>query len=73
MVKHAILASTIARLVSAAILIKSNDKARAYKDQALTPVGEDGDEMHDLLTKTAGGREAVAHAKRVAALTNSLG
>jgi len=42
-------------------------------DQALTPVGEDGDETHDLLTKTAGAREAVAHAKKVAKLTSFAG
>jgi hypothetical protein len=41
-------------------------------DQALMPVGEDGDETHDLLTKTAGAGEAVAHAKKVAKLTGSL-
>ena len=69
--KHAILAGTVARLVSAKIAIASNRGALAYMDQALMPVGEDGDETHDLVTKTAGGREAVAHAKRVAMLTGT--
>jgi hypothetical protein len=69
--KHAILAWTIARLLSTKIAIASNRGALAYMDQALMPVGEDGDETHDLLTKTAGAREAVAHAKRVAMLTGT--
>jgi len=69
--KHAILAGTIARLVSTKIAIASNRAALTYMDQALMPVGEDGDETHDLLTKTAGAREAVAHAKRVAMLTST--
>ena len=69
--KHAILAWTVARLLSTKIAIASNRGALAYMDQALMPVGEDGDETHDLLTKTAGAREAVAHAKRVAMLTGT--
>ena len=70
-VKHAILGWTIARLVSSKIAVTANRRAAAYMDQALMPVGEDGDETHDLLTKTAGAREAVAHAKKVAKLTSS--
>jgi hypothetical protein len=69
--KHAILAWTVVRLLSTKIAIASNRGALAYMDQALMPVGEDGDETHDLLTKTAGAREAVAHAKRVAMLTGT--
>jgi hypothetical protein len=69
-VKHAILGWTIARLVSSKIAVTANRRAAAYMDQALMPVGEDGDETHDLLTKTAGAREAVAHAKKVAKLTS---
>jgi hypothetical protein len=34
-------------------------------DQALTPVGDDGDETLDLFTKTTGGGAAVAHIKKV--------
>ena len=37
--------------------------------QALTPVGDDEDETLDLLTKTTGGRAAVAHVKKIAELT----
>jgi hypothetical protein len=40
-----------------------------YRDQALAPVSDDGDETLDLLTKTTGGREAVAHVKKIAGLT----
>jgi hypothetical protein len=39
-------------------------------DQALTPVGDDDDETLDLLTKTTGGRAAVAHIKKIAELTS---
>jgi hypothetical protein len=69
--KHAILGWTVARLVATKIAVTANRRAAAYMDQALTPVGEDGDETHDLLTKTTGAREAVAHAKKVAMLTGS--
>jgi hypothetical protein len=40
-------------------------------DQALTPVGDDGDETLDLLTKTTGGDAAVAHIRKVARLIGS--
>jgi radical SAM superfamily enzyme YgiQ (UPF0313 family) len=70
-VKHAILGWTIARLNLVKFAVKRDRTARAYTDQALTPVGEDNDEARDLLTKTTGGRAAVAHAKRVAELTGS--
>ena len=39
-------------------------------DRALMPVGED-DDGRDLVTKTNGGRAAVAHARRVAEITGS--
>ena len=68
---HAILFSTIARLLIMRIAVTINPRAHAYIDQALMPVGEDGDEGHDLLTKTAGAREAVAHVKKIAELTSS--
>jgi len=41
-------------------------------DQALMPVHED-DETLDLLTKTSGGRAAVAHLKRVDKLIHAHG
>ena len=37
-------------------------------DQALTPVGDDGDETLDLFTKTTGGGAPVARIKKVAKL-----
>ena len=46
--------------------------ARSYKDLALTPVGNDDDEMLDLMTKTTGGRATVAHIKKIAALTGAV-
>jgi hypothetical protein len=69
--KHAILFGTIARLVAWKTVIVHSRNAKAYTDQALAPVGSDGDVMLDLLTKTSGGIAAVAHAKHVAALTGS--
>jgi hypothetical protein len=47
--------------------------ARSPKDLALMSTGSDDDEMLDLMTKTAGGRTAVAHIKKVAALTGKVG
>jgi hypothetical protein len=43
---------------------------RAYTDQALTPVSEDVEETFDLLTVTTGAKAAIAHQKKVAALTH---
>ena len=67
--KHAALAGTIVRLVAVANAISRNAAAKDYMDQALTPVGEDGDETLDLFTKTTGGGAAVDHIKKVARLT----
>ena len=67
--KHAILAGAIGRLLVWATAIARDPQARAYMDQALTPVGDDEDATLDLLTKTTGGRAAVAHGKKVAELT----
>ena len=69
--KHAIMAGTLARLLAWAIVIKRDPRAAAYMDQALTPVGEDDDESLELLTKTTGGRAAVAHVRKVAELTGA--
>ena len=41
------------------------------RDAALTPVDEKGDAILDLLTKTTGAAAAVAHIKKVAALTGT--
>ena len=70
--KHAVLAGTIVRLVLAARAISRHSAAKDYMDQALTPVGDDGDETLDLFTKTAGGDAAVTHIKNVARLTSRV-
>ncbi|MGA2129070.1 MAG: radical SAM protein [Xanthobacteraceae bacterium] len=66
--KHAILIGTIARLVVVRLAIARDPAARAYMDQALAPVGDDEEDL-DLLTKTTGGTAAVAHVRKIAALT----
>jgi hypothetical protein len=67
--KHTILAGAIGRLLFWQTVITYSPGARNYMDQALTPVGDDGDETLDLLTKTTGARAAVAHIKKIAELT----
>ncbi len=67
--KHAIMAGTIGRLFLLMMSIARDPDARTYTDQALTPVRDDDDVTLDLLTKTTGGRGAVAHIKKVAELT----
>ena len=67
--KHRIMIWTAARLLFIRMAIAADRRALSYTDQALMPVGEDGDESLDLLTRTAGARGAVAHAKKVAMLT----
>jgi hypothetical protein len=71
--KQAILAHTIARLLLWVLAIMRDPNARSYKDLALTPVGDDDDEALDLMTKTTGGRTAVAHIKKIATLTGASG
>ena len=67
--KHLVIAGAIVRLVAMKMAISRDPAAHAYMDQALTPVGDDNDETLDLLTKTTGGRAAVAHVRKVAELT----
>ena len=62
---------TISWLVFWAVVITRSSKAKAYTDVALTPVRDDEDETLELFTKTAGGRAAVAHVKKVAELTHA--
>jgi hypothetical protein len=68
--KHAVIVGVIARLFLLKLTIEADPGARSYMDQALTPVGDDDDETLDLLTKTDGGRAAVAHSRKVARLTS---
>jgi Radical SAM superfamily len=69
--KHVILVGMIAQLISWRISIACDPNARAYMDQALTPVGNDDDATLDLLTKTAGASAAIAHGRKVAELTKA--
>jgi radical SAM superfamily enzyme YgiQ (UPF0313 family) len=70
LVKHTVLVGAIGRLFVWQSIIANGPGAQAYMDQALMPVSDDGDETLELLTKTAGGRAAVAHAKKIAVLTS---
>jgi hypothetical protein len=65
------LAGTIVRLAVSTILIVRSNGAKAYTDLALTPVQDGEDETLELLTQTTGAREAIAHVKKVAALTHA--
>ena len=67
--KHVVITGMIARLLWLWLAIARDPAARWYMDQALMPVGDDNDETLDLLTKTTGGRAAVAHVKKIAELT----
>jgi radical SAM superfamily enzyme YgiQ (UPF0313 family) len=69
--KHAIMAGSAARLLVWTAAISRDGNAKRYMDRALTPVGDSTDESLDLLTMTTGGRAAVAHIKKVAALTGA--
>ncbi len=62
--KHAIFAVAASRLLLRAIAIAHAPGAREYMDQALSPVGDDGDETLDLFTKTTGGGAAVTRIKK---------
>jgi hypothetical protein len=66
--KHAIMAGTIGRLLVWKMAIARDPAASTYMDQALTPVRDD-DETLDLFTKTGGAAAAIAHVRKIAALT----
>ena len=67
---HAILAGTIAKLFLWKMAITRDPHARAYMDQALTPVSDNEEATLDLLTKTTGALAAVEHVKKVGELTS---
>jgi hypothetical protein len=69
LVKHSILIGAAGRLLFWQTVFTYSPRASDYRDQALAPVSDDGDETLDLLTKTTGGRAAVAHVRKIAALT----
>jgi hypothetical protein len=66
--KHAYIIGLVARLLWLKMSLERDPAASSYMDRALQPVDDD-DETLDLMTKTAGGRAAVAHVKKVAELT----
>jgi len=66
---HASLARLIITLALQARAIARDPAASYYLDQALTPVDAEQDDSLELLNKTAGARAAVAHVRKVAALT----
>jgi len=68
--KHAVIATTIAWMIWTKIAIARDPDAENYTDAALTPVQDDDDATLDLLTKTTGSLDAVAHIKKVARLTS---
>lgn len=70
-VKHVALGRAIVRLAWSAYVISRDPASKTYMDRALTPVDADSDEALDLYTKTAGGRAAVTHIKKVVELTRT--
>jgi hypothetical protein len=71
--KHVVIIGMITRLVFLKFVITRDPAARSYTDIALTPVSSDEDITLDLLTNTTGARAAVAHLRKVAALTGTAG
>ena len=69
--KYAMLARTVVRFAIIWAKISRDPNAKAYMDQALTPVSDQDDVTLDLLTKTTGAREAISHQKKVARLTHA--
>jgi len=69
---HVQLAAMAARLLVWKAAIARDPHARDYRDLALTPVRDDDEQTLELLTKTTGGLAAVAHVKKVAALTRAV-
>jgi hypothetical protein len=65
-------ARTVLWVMSAKRRILRDPDYRNYTDRALTPVGDDDDEMKlDLLTKTTGAKAAIDHQNKVKELTRS--
>ncbi|NVO16500.1 MAG: radical SAM protein [Rhodoplanes sp.] len=66
--RQARLIGAIVRWTVVATMISRSATAKTYTDQAITAVPDD-EESSDLLTKTSGAQAAVAHVRKVAALT----
>ena len=71
LVKHTRIAGMIVRLSLLGLAIGKGRDAGAYMDEALTPVGDDDDAALELMTLTAGGDAAFAHARKIAGLTRA--
>jgi hypothetical protein len=69
--KQLTLAGVIAKLAFWSWRVARDPKTRHYTDQALTPVSDDEEQTFDLVTKTAGGKAAVEHLKKVHDITHS--
>ena len=69
--KHVVIIGMIARLLLLKFVITRDRAARTYTDIALTAVGDDEDMTLDLLTNTTGANAAVAHLRKIAALTGT--
>jgi hypothetical protein len=69
--KYATFIGTVGRLLWWNMAISRDPNKETYMDRALTQVRDDDDETFDLLTKTTGARAAIAHVKKVAALTGT--
>lgn len=70
--KTATIVSTLLMLVRLKTRIQRDPERYSYRDQAMTPAGDD-DVDFDLLTKTGGAREAIAHINKVTRLTGDRG
>jgi hypothetical protein len=69
--KHVVIIGMIARLLFLKFVITRDHAARTYTDIALTLNSDDEDMTLDLLTNTTGASAAVAHLRKVAALTGT--
>ena len=69
--KQLTLAGVMAKLAFWSWRIARDPKTRHYMDQALMPVRDDDEQTLDLLTKTAGGKAAIEHLKKVHDLTHA--
>jgi radical SAM superfamily enzyme YgiQ (UPF0313 family) len=69
--KQALVLGEIGRLLVVWMAIARDPAAKAYMDQALTPVADDDEVTLDLLNKTTGVQAALSHQKKVAALTRA--
>jgi hypothetical protein len=66
-----VIIAMIARLFLLKLVIRRDSAARTYTDVALTPVNDAEDETLDLLTQTTGASAAIAHVRKIAALTGA--